>query len=186
MTAYEYLVREGVGEDRLEVVWVGESRPVNDCLDGVDCPEDEHQENRRTEIQYAGEVPMEDLNSDEEAVELKLPAPEDGTEEVEVIGAELEEEQSESGEDAESEESESEDDMEEDGRRTLGEAIEDAIEEIEEGVEEVVDEVKEEVNGEEEAVEEEASEAASEEEAGDEEQGGAEDGDDSENCSFEI
>lgn len=55
-SAYEYLVREGISEDRLEQVWVGESKPKNDCIDGKDCPEEDHQANRLTEIQYAGEI----------------------------------------------------------------------------------------------------------------------------------
>ena len=56
LSAYAYLIREGISADRLEQIWVGESKPKNDCIDGVDCPEDEHQLNRRTEIQYAGEL----------------------------------------------------------------------------------------------------------------------------------
>lgn len=56
LSAYEYLIREGISPDRLEQVWVGETNPKNDCIDGVDCTEEEYQENRRTEIQYAGEI----------------------------------------------------------------------------------------------------------------------------------
>lgn len=86
ISAYEYLIREGVPKNRLEMVWVGESKPLNDCGDGVDCPEDEHQKNRRTEIQYGGTVPVEDDAAEkaEEPVELKL-----GVQEEQIMGEQM-------------------------------------------------------------------------------------------------
>jgi outer membrane protein OmpA-like peptidoglycan-associated protein len=84
LSAYEYLIREGISEDRLEQVWVGEARPKNDCVDGVDCPEEEHQLNRVTEIQYAGELegvnPTEDKEIELENVE-ELPVGKDAIKE---------------------------------------------------------------------------------------------------------
>jgi peptidoglycan-associated lipoprotein len=44
----DYLVKKGIPKDRLKPVGYGESKLVNDCADGVDCTEEQHQENRRT------------------------------------------------------------------------------------------------------------------------------------------
>ncbi|PSR03029.1 MAG: hypothetical protein BRD50_06560 [Bacteroidetes bacterium SW_11_45_7] len=44
----EYLVSKGVNPQRLLAKGYGESQLVNDCVDGVDCTEEEHQKNRRT------------------------------------------------------------------------------------------------------------------------------------------
>ncbi len=44
----DYLAQKGISKDRLTAVGYGETRLVNDCADGVDCTEEQHQENRRT------------------------------------------------------------------------------------------------------------------------------------------
>ena len=44
----DYLVQHGIPKDRLTPVGYGETKLVNDCVDGVDCTEQQHQENRRT------------------------------------------------------------------------------------------------------------------------------------------
>ncbi len=44
----DYLVQHGIAKDRLVPVGYGETKLVNDCADGVDCTEEQHQENRRT------------------------------------------------------------------------------------------------------------------------------------------
>ncbi|MDD4640928.1 MAG: OmpA family protein [Bacteroidales bacterium] len=46
----DYLVSRGIARDRMVVRGYGEARLVNRCADGVDCSEEEHQENRRTEF----------------------------------------------------------------------------------------------------------------------------------------
>ena len=46
----EYLARNGVSRERMRAVGKGESEPVNECGDGVQCTEAEHQRNRRTEF----------------------------------------------------------------------------------------------------------------------------------------
>jgi len=46
----DYLTSHGVSPDRIEAKWFGEQFPVNGCVDGVKCSEDEHQLNRRTEF----------------------------------------------------------------------------------------------------------------------------------------
>lgn len=49
-SAVDYLVRQGVPAERLSARGYGERRLVNRCVDGVDCSEEEHQANRRTEF----------------------------------------------------------------------------------------------------------------------------------------
>lgn len=49
--AIQYLVERGINQNRLTWKGYGESVPVNGCVNGVICTEEEHQENRRTEFQ---------------------------------------------------------------------------------------------------------------------------------------
>ncbi len=49
-SATEYLVTQGVPRDRIIPKGYGESDLINDCGDGKNCSEQEHQVNRRTEI----------------------------------------------------------------------------------------------------------------------------------------
>jgi outer membrane protein OmpA-like peptidoglycan-associated protein len=44
----DYLTKKGINKDRLTAVGYGETHLVNDCVEGVDCTEEQHQENRRT------------------------------------------------------------------------------------------------------------------------------------------
>jgi outer membrane protein OmpA-like peptidoglycan-associated protein len=46
----EYLFKRGVSRSRVEYKGYGETQLVNQCADGVQCSEDEHAKNRRTEI----------------------------------------------------------------------------------------------------------------------------------------
>lgn len=48
--AVAYIVSKEISRSRLQAKGYGESRLVNDCGNGVDCSEEQHQENRRTEI----------------------------------------------------------------------------------------------------------------------------------------
>ena len=48
--AMDYLVQRGVAASRLVARGYGESEIVNGCIDGVNCTENEHQQNRRTEF----------------------------------------------------------------------------------------------------------------------------------------
>jgi len=45
-----YLVKAGVSKANLSSKGFGESQPVNKCIDGVECSEAEHKENRRSEF----------------------------------------------------------------------------------------------------------------------------------------
>ena len=44
----DYLVQHSIAKDRLVPVGYGETKLVNDCADGVNCTDEQHQENRRT------------------------------------------------------------------------------------------------------------------------------------------
>jgi outer membrane protein OmpA-like peptidoglycan-associated protein len=44
----DYLTQKGINKDRLTAIGYGETRLVNDCAEGIDCSEEQHQENRRT------------------------------------------------------------------------------------------------------------------------------------------
>lgn len=46
----DYLISKGVRKDRILAKGYGETMLVNKCKDGVQCTEEEHQENRRTEV----------------------------------------------------------------------------------------------------------------------------------------
>ena len=46
----DYLVKKGIDTSRMEVEWYGETQLVNECSDGVPCPEEKHRLNRRTEF----------------------------------------------------------------------------------------------------------------------------------------
>jgi outer membrane protein OmpA-like peptidoglycan-associated protein/tetratricopeptide (TPR) repeat protein len=48
--AVAYLVKKGISAKRVVAAGYGESLLVNGCKDGVNCAEEEHQQNRRTEI----------------------------------------------------------------------------------------------------------------------------------------
>ncbi|TAE90164.1 MAG: OmpA family protein, partial [Runella slithyformis] len=48
--AFDYLVRKGISPERLAANGYGESELVNDCSNGINCGEGDHQLNRRTEF----------------------------------------------------------------------------------------------------------------------------------------
>lgn len=45
-----YLISKGISKDRMIAKGYGETKLVNGCKDGVTCTEEEHQQNRRTEV----------------------------------------------------------------------------------------------------------------------------------------
>ncbi|MEM9921567.1 MAG: OmpA family protein [Bacteroidota bacterium] len=49
-TAKQFLVSRGIEESRIKAIGYGEGRLRNHCADGVQCSEQEHQFNRRTEV----------------------------------------------------------------------------------------------------------------------------------------
>lgn len=46
----QYFVKRGISESRLEGISFGEDLPLNQCSSGVDCPEEDHSQNRRAEL----------------------------------------------------------------------------------------------------------------------------------------
>lgn len=51
--AVEYILKSGISKKRISGKGYGESKPMNKCADGVECSEEEHAKNRRTEFQIA-------------------------------------------------------------------------------------------------------------------------------------
>lgn len=49
-SAVNYIVSQGIDQNRLTAKGYGETQPVNKCTDGVTCTDAEHQQNRRTEF----------------------------------------------------------------------------------------------------------------------------------------
>ena len=45
-----WLVKNGIAKDRLTGRGYGETQLVNQCADGVDCTEEQHQQNRRSQF----------------------------------------------------------------------------------------------------------------------------------------
>jgi outer membrane protein OmpA-like peptidoglycan-associated protein len=44
------LIKQGISADRLTANGYGETKLVNNCSDGVECTEEQHQANRRSEF----------------------------------------------------------------------------------------------------------------------------------------
>ena len=49
-TSAGYLFKRGISRSRVDFAGYGETMPVNGCADGVECSEEQHAQNRRTEI----------------------------------------------------------------------------------------------------------------------------------------
>lgn len=49
-SAVAYILDKGISKKRIEAKGYGESKLINECADGVDCSEEKHQQNRRTEM----------------------------------------------------------------------------------------------------------------------------------------
>jgi outer membrane protein OmpA-like peptidoglycan-associated protein len=54
ISAVAYIKRRGISADRMVAVGYGETRLLNQCANGVQCSEEDHQFNRRTEIKVIG------------------------------------------------------------------------------------------------------------------------------------
>lgn len=53
-SAVDYILSKGIERARITAKGYGESQIKNQCIDGVTCTAEEHQENRRTEIKITG------------------------------------------------------------------------------------------------------------------------------------
>jgi len=64
-SAKNWMVHHGVSEKRIEAVGYGETQILNNCINGIDCTDDEHRVNRRTEFKIiAGPTTIEVQKSD--------------------------------------------------------------------------------------------------------------------------
>jgi outer membrane protein OmpA-like peptidoglycan-associated protein len=64
-SAKNWLVARGVSESRIEAVGYGEKNILNDCINGINCTDEEHRVNRRTEFKIiAGPTTIEIKKSD--------------------------------------------------------------------------------------------------------------------------
>ena len=52
--ALKYVLKKRISVNRIEAIGYGEQKLLNDCTDGVDCPEELHKENRRVEVLITG------------------------------------------------------------------------------------------------------------------------------------
>lgn len=68
----DYLVSKGIERSRLSGKGYGESKMVNKCVNGIQCSEDAHQKNRRTEINFVNDFSKtsNSNNSDEMVASL--------------------------------------------------------------------------------------------------------------------
>ena len=74
-SAKNWLVSKGVKENRIEAVGYGERNILNDCINGIDCTDEEHRVNRRTEFKIlAGPTTIEVKKSDLGDQKKKEPA----------------------------------------------------------------------------------------------------------------
>ncbi|MES2397549.1 MAG: OmpA family protein [Bacteroidota bacterium] len=51
--AVDYILKNGISKDRISGKGYGESKLINRCIDGVECTEEEHAKNRRTEFKVS-------------------------------------------------------------------------------------------------------------------------------------
>ncbi|SMO67256.1 OmpA family protein [Solitalea koreensis] len=49
-SAVDYIISKGIDKSRIIAKGYGETRPINKCVNGVPCTEDQYQQNRRTEF----------------------------------------------------------------------------------------------------------------------------------------
>ncbi len=64
-SAKNWLVSHGIKENRIEAVGYGENQILNECINGIDCTEEQHRLNRRTEFKIiAGPTTIEVKKSD--------------------------------------------------------------------------------------------------------------------------
>lgn len=82
VSAVNYLIEHGINKDRVTAKGYGETILKNHCDDGVQCTEEEHQLNRRTEIKITGiikdtgdeiQCDSEKYHSGEMVLEAQLP-----------------------------------------------------------------------------------------------------------------
>lgn len=64
-SAKNWMVSKGIKESRIEAVGYGENNILNDCINGIDCTDEQHRVNRRTEFKIiSGPTTIEVKKSD--------------------------------------------------------------------------------------------------------------------------
>lgn len=58
-SCFDYLMASGISNERIIPQGYGEQKLINDCVDGVECSEQQHQKNRRTEIKILTYEPLQ-------------------------------------------------------------------------------------------------------------------------------
>ena len=54
VSAVTYILSKGISKERVQAKWFGETVLLNRCDDNVECTEEEHKVNRRTEFKVVG------------------------------------------------------------------------------------------------------------------------------------
>ncbi len=67
-SAVKYIIEKGIAKSRITAKGYGETQLVNKCKDNVECTEEEHQDNRRTEIKITG-LAFDDKSENVEPIE---------------------------------------------------------------------------------------------------------------------
>jgi outer membrane protein OmpA-like peptidoglycan-associated protein/tetratricopeptide (TPR) repeat protein len=49
-SAVDYIIKNGINKKRITAVGLGEKKLINECGNGVECPDEKHAQNRRTEF----------------------------------------------------------------------------------------------------------------------------------------
>jgi len=62
-SAVAYIIANGIGNKRITAKGYGEYKLVNQCSDGVKCSDQEHQDNRRTEIKITGVIESAEVST---------------------------------------------------------------------------------------------------------------------------
>ncbi len=76
-SAVQYIIDNGVSQNRISAKGYGETKPVSKCTNGVKCSEKEHQMNRRTEfkvtgfVEGVGDVDMQSLQGTDIHIDAK-------------------------------------------------------------------------------------------------------------------
>lgn len=58
-SCYNYLISKGIDSSRIRPVGYGEMKLLNECSNGVNCPDSKHQINRRTEVEIITFDPLQ-------------------------------------------------------------------------------------------------------------------------------
>ncbi|MCX2745920.1 OmpA family protein [Mangrovivirga sp. M17] len=70
-SAVDYIISQGIDESRLVAKGYGETQLKNECANDVECPEEKHQENRRTEFRVIG-YDLEAVQAREQMIRQKI------------------------------------------------------------------------------------------------------------------